>query len=129
MEQVGTRQRPAIATVPSAMHAERVLLFCQKNGWQASIRIAPKETVEMFEIYLLGLAQNLKRDNSHTNRNEICPCGSGKKFKKCCQKQIEDDIRSLLTPGSPRYLEAQSYYHNGRKIWGTETGALPSPTG
>lgn len=23
---------------------------------------------------------------THINRNELCPCGSGKKFKKCCQK-------------------------------------------
>jgi len=24
-----------------------------------------------------------------TGRNEPCPCGSGKKFKKCCQNKIE----------------------------------------
>lgn len=24
--------------------------------------------------------------NTSIKRNELCPCGSGKKFKKCCQK-------------------------------------------
>jgi len=24
--------------------------------------------------------------NTHLQRNEICPCGSGKKYKKCCMK-------------------------------------------
>jgi hypothetical protein len=26
-------------------------------------------------------------------RNEPCPCGSGKKYKKCCIGQHKDDIR------------------------------------
>jgi uncharacterized protein YecA (UPF0149 family) len=25
-------------------------------------------------------------DNKETGRNDPCPCGSGKKFKKCCGK-------------------------------------------
>ncbi len=24
--------------------------------------------------------------NTHLQRNEVCPCGSGKKYKKCCMK-------------------------------------------
>jgi SEC-C motif-containing protein len=24
------------------------------------------------------------RDDGHVNRNDPCPCGSGKKYKKCC---------------------------------------------
>jgi preprotein translocase subunit SecA len=29
-------------------------------------------------------AQTVKRANSKVGRNESCPCGSGKKYKKCC---------------------------------------------
>lgn len=25
-----------------------------------------------------------QRERPKTGRNELCPCGSGKKFKKCC---------------------------------------------
>lgn len=28
--------------------------------------------------------QTLKREGDKTGRNDPCPCGSGKKFKKCC---------------------------------------------
>jgi len=27
----------------------------------------------------------LRRDQPKVGRNDLCPCGSGKKFKKCCQ--------------------------------------------
>ncbi|MDB5798984.1 MAG: YecA family protein [Paucimonas sp.] len=29
-------------------------------------------------------AQPIERDAQKTGRNDLCPCGSGKKFKKCC---------------------------------------------
>jgi preprotein translocase subunit SecA len=28
--------------------------------------------------------QPIKRDGEKIGRNEPCPCGSGKKYKKCC---------------------------------------------
>ena len=28
---------------------------------------------------------------SKTNRNNPCPCGSGKKYKKCCYKKDQDN--------------------------------------
>ena len=31
-----------------------------------------------------GASPPIKRDRPKTGRNEPCPCGSGKKFKKCC---------------------------------------------
>ena len=30
--------------------------------------------------------QPIRRKNEKTGRNDFCPCGSGKKFKKCCGK-------------------------------------------
>ena len=32
-------------------------------------------------------AQPLRRDGDKVGRNAICPCGSGKKYKKCCGKE------------------------------------------
>jgi uncharacterized protein YecA (UPF0149 family) len=29
-------------------------------------------------------AGTFRRDNPKVGRNDPCPCGSGKKFKKCC---------------------------------------------
>ena len=34
---------------------------------------------------------------SHTGRNDACPCGSGKKYKKCCElKQQKKRTGQLL---------------------------------
>ena len=33
-----------------------------------------------------GAAQPQQRQQKKTGRNDPCPCGSGKKFKKCCGK-------------------------------------------
>ncbi len=37
------------------------------------------------EIFDQKMAKKLKKSSSHEiNRNDPCPCGSGKKYKKCC---------------------------------------------
>ena len=36
------------------------------------------------------LPKPVKRDLPKVGRNDVCPCGSGKKFKKCCGKDLED---------------------------------------
>ena len=33
-------------------------------------------------------AQPLRRDGEKIGRNALCPCGSGKKYKKCCGKEM-----------------------------------------
>jgi SEC-C motif-containing protein len=35
-----------------------------------------------FDGRLVG--QTFRRDNPKVGRNDVCPCGSGKKYKKCC---------------------------------------------
>lgn len=38
----------------------------------------------------VDLPKPVKRDLPKVGRNDVCPCGSGKKFKKCCGKDLED---------------------------------------
>jgi uncharacterized protein YecA (UPF0149 family) len=33
-----------------------------------------------------GKPKPIKRPGSRIGRNDPCPCGSGKKYKKCCAK-------------------------------------------
>ena len=35
-------------------------------------------------------AQPVKRDSNKVGRNDMCPCGSGKKYKNCCGKNAEN---------------------------------------
>lgn len=37
--------------------------------------------------YLCCQVETVKRETPKVGRNEPCPCGSGKKFKKCCGKE------------------------------------------
>ena len=42
------------------------------------------ETLNMAEY--LRHKRGLKLESKKIGRNELCPCGSGKKYKKCCGK-------------------------------------------
>ncbi|MGB5159225.1 MAG: SEC-C metal-binding domain-containing protein [Desulfobacterales bacterium] len=47
---------------------------------------------EMKELEALEDGENIipfKRDTPKVGRNEPCPCGSGKKYKKCCLNKFE----------------------------------------
>ena len=50
---------------------------------------------------------------SVTKRNDPCPCGSGKKFKKCCMTKPENGLSQLLTQEFERVN--QSLYSFSRK--------------
>lgn len=42
------------------------------------------------------------RNTSKAGRNDLCPCGSGKKFKKCCemkQQSIRGNTMMLILVG------------------------------
>jgi len=41
--------------------------------------------------------------NSKTGRNDPCPCGSGKKYKKCCMSTVNDESQNLSETFFNRY--------------------------
>ncbi len=43
-----------------------------------------KETEIMNMVEYLRIKRSIKLENKKIGRNELCPCGSGKKYKKCC---------------------------------------------
>jgi Protein of unknown function (DUF1186)/SEC-C motif len=58
---------------------------CFREDERTRRRSAGPKTVQT-EFSTTGGAASppMKRDTPKTGRNEACPCGSGKKFKKCC---------------------------------------------
>jgi len=38
----------------------------------------------------MAKVKQLRRNPNKPGRNAQCPCGSGKKFKKCCLKQAQE---------------------------------------
>ena len=69
-------------------------------------------------------------------RNEVCPCGSGKKFKKCCERKQQRDrfgviaialvaaavVGALLFSFSSRGEERASMTPGAGKVWSPEHG-------
>ncbi len=65
-------------------------------------------------------------------RNDICPCGSGRKFKKCCQERVEEAIRRIgrviglgnCTAGGREIVETLGFVCGMRA---EEEGHMPDP--
>ncbi len=62
-------------------------------------------------------------DEAYKNvgRNDPCPCGSGKKYKKCCLKKQESPMKRLSTPKvlgkkALNRSEIEEYYHIFNKL-------------
>lgn len=41
---------------------------------------------QSWKTYRIKGRKPVKREGAKVGRNELCPCGSGKKYKKCCKK-------------------------------------------
>jgi len=64
--------------------AQAVLQMCDNRGRIAVIEIEPDKTEDISEVQRLLNPPKPKQADPKVGRNDPCPCGSGKKFKKCC---------------------------------------------
>jgi uncharacterized protein YecA (UPF0149 family) len=70
MVRLGTKKRPARGHVQTLERVQAILAMCDDRGWIAAIGIEPDKPEDI--------------SDPKVERNDPCPCGSGKKFKKCC---------------------------------------------
>ena len=56
-----------------------------------------KKTVAHFPSYKLG---TFKKGYKEQGRNDICACGSGKKYKHCCLGKLEAPLRAKVVEAS-----------------------------
>ena len=70
--------------------------------------------------------------DSAVGRNSLCPCGSGKKYKKCCLSKDENTEMASLepnaTPASPRDGQKGKAKTTGNEFSPRKTGNI-SPAG
>lgn len=53
--------------------------------WQNCVDILPQAVTAIYNFWLSKRKQApLQRGQPKVGRNDLCPCGSGKKFKQCC---------------------------------------------
>ena len=84
MASIGIRKNPAVARVQTQERAVELLDFCRDHGIQAIIELAPKQPEDITDIERAFIARQPAPSVPKVGRNDPCPCGSGKKFKRCC---------------------------------------------
>jgi len=83
MSKLGTKEKPAVVKVKTQERGLEILKLCDGKGWQVIVGIEPSEKEDISDIERL-LNPPMPVVSQKINRNAPCPCGSGKKSKKCC---------------------------------------------
>ena len=84
MAKIGSSKKPAIIRVKSQKKAEEILSTCNENGWEIIIGVEPDEPEDISDFIRLSDPVVQRKIGFNVGRNDLCPCGSGKKYKKCC---------------------------------------------
>jgi SWIM/SEC-C metal-binding protein len=81
---LGTDKNPAVVHVKTKKRLKEVSSIFEKNGWKYKIELEPKKPEDTTDLELLLNPPKTVIAEKKIGRNEPCPCGSGKKYKKCC---------------------------------------------
>jgi len=83
---LGTEKNPAVVNVKTKKRMAEVASIFKKNGWECTIEIDSNKPEDVSDLEILLNWPKPKEAEKKVGRNELCPCGSGKKHKKCCGK-------------------------------------------
>lgn len=81
---LGTEKNPAVITVKTEERVKELGSVFEENSWEYKIELEPDKPEDISDLELLLNPQKTKIVEKKVGRNELCPCGSGKKYKKCC---------------------------------------------
>ncbi len=88
---VQMRQDVCFQLFRSSTQPENIDALIQKISQRIHFSSADEATdVGTVKSKPVELPKPVKRDLPKVGRNDVCPCGSGKKFKKCCGKDLKD---------------------------------------
>jgi len=83
---LGTEKRSAVVNVQTEERLKEVASIFEENGWKYTIGLEPDKPEDITDLEILLNPPKPKIAEKKVGRNEPCPCGSGKKYKKCCGK-------------------------------------------
>lgn len=81
---LGTPNNPAVVTVKTKKRMKELEAVFKENGWSYKIELERKKPEDITALEILQNPVKTSVAEKKVGRNEPCPCGSGKKFKKCC---------------------------------------------
>jgi SWIM/SEC-C metal-binding protein len=88
---IGSEKRPAVLRVQTERRAQEVANICGSNGIHFLIGIEPDKSEDVSDMDRALRAPEPVLAEPKVGRNDPCPCGSGKKFKKCCAAALPSD--------------------------------------
>ena len=83
MAKIGTEKKPIIVRVQTEARGLYVAEKCTERGWHYIIGLEPDKPEDISDLER-ALNPPLPVQSEKVGRNDLCPCGSGKKYKKCC---------------------------------------------
>lgn len=89
MVKLGTTKKPAVVRVQDPDRASEITELCEEHGWKVIVGIEPGEPEDISDVERLLAPPAPVAHQPKVGRNEPCPCGSGKKFKKCCLRAAQ----------------------------------------
>ncbi len=83
---LGTDKAPAKLTVQNEARKQELQAILDESNWIAVIDVdaAQEENIQDLDILQGKKATEAAVSTKQASRNDPCPCGSGKKYKKCC---------------------------------------------
>ena len=84
MPRLGSEKRPAVVRVQTQERAAELVAICNERGWHYIVGIEPDKMEDISDVEKLLNPPLRAKAERKPARNDPCPCGSGKKYKKCC---------------------------------------------
>jgi SWIM/SEC-C metal-binding protein len=81
---LGTEKNPAVLRVQTEERLKEVASILEEKGWKYTIALEEEKPEDTTDLERLLNPQQPVTAEKKVGRNEPCPCGSGKKYKKCC---------------------------------------------
>ena len=81
---LGTRKAPAQISVQTQEREQELAAVFAKNGWVCVIEVDPEQDENIRDLESLQDKKTRAVSTKKASRNDPCPCGSGRKYKKCC---------------------------------------------
>ena len=82
----GTQKNPAVVNVQTEERVKELGTVFEENGWKYVIKLEPDKPEDIKDLEILLNTPKTRIAEKKVGRNDPCPCGSGKKYKKCCGK-------------------------------------------
>jgi SWIM/SEC-C metal-binding protein len=84
MARLGTHENPVVVHVRSMERVQEIASICNEHGWKFIAGIEPDKPEDISDVERLLHPPAPARTQVSVGRNDPCPCGSGRKYKKCC---------------------------------------------